>query len=304
MNNFLKKYWFKITNRQKYEELKILKQIEDDNFLFKERFEHQINNFHKKIETNQPLNLLHSGHAADIVNILPAIKELSKKHECNLYIRINKSLKYYHKHPAGNIFINTKIYNMLEPLLKSQKYINKVEKFNKQNIDIDFDIYREMPINLLFDNTKYSFHITGLQPDLSLPYIEVHSHDQIKKKIVIQRTFRYRNNFINYKFLNNYENLLFVGTMEEFEDMKLDVKNLEFYDCKDFLEMANIIKSSKFVLANSSIAFPIAEGLKVPRLLESCPHFPAAQTHGINAFDFYFQTHFEKWFKYLYDLKY
>ena len=303
MDNFLKKYWFKIINKQKNEEKKILKRIQHDKNIFQKKFESQINNFNKKIESEGPLNLLHSGHAADIVNVLPVIKELSKRHICNLYIRINKSLKYYHKHPAGNVFINTKIYNMLKPLLATQKYINKVEKFENQKIDIDFDIYREMPINLLFDNTKYSFLITGLQPSLLEPYIEVASHEKIKEKIVIQRTFRYRNHFINYKFLNDYENLLFVGTSEEFEDMKLEVKNLEFYDCMDFLEMASIIKSSKFVIANSSIAFPIAEGLKVPRLLEACPYFPAAQPHGINGFDFYFQSHFEKWFKYLYYLK-
>ena len=303
MNNFFKRYWLKIVNKQKHEELKILKKNEQDKFIFKTKFEQHINNFHKKIQSNQSLNLLHSGHAADVVNVLPVIKELAKNHECNLFIKIDKPLKYYHKHPAGSVFINKKIYDMLEPLLKSQKYIHKVEKFNNQNIDIDFDIYREMPINLLFDNTKYSFHVTGLQPDLSQKYIEANPHNHIKNKIVIQRTFRYRNNFINYKFLNNYENLLFVGTRDEFEDMKLEVKNLEFYDCNDFLEMANIIKSSKFVIANSSIAFPIAEGLKVPRLLEACPHFPAAQPHGNNAFDFYFQAHFEKWVKYLYDLK-
>ena len=191
---------------------------------------------------------------------------------------------------------------MLRPLLSSQKYINKVDKFNNQSIDIDFDIYREMPINLLFDNTKYSFHITGLQPDLSLPYIEVHSHDQIKKKIVIQRTFRYRNYFINYEFLNNYKNLIFVGTKEEFDDMKLDVKKLEFYNCKDFLEMASIIKSSKFIIANSSLVFPIAEGLKVPRLLEGCPYFPVIKPHGKRAYDFFYQVHFEKWFNHLYNL--
>ena len=57
--------------------------------------------------------------------------------------------------------------------------------------------------------------------------------------------------------------------------------------------MASIIKSSKFVIANSSIAFPIAEGLNKPRLLESCPYFPAAQPHGSNAYNFYFQPHFE-----------
>ena len=142
-----------------------------------------------------------------------------------------------------------------------------------------------------------------MQPNLDLSYIESDSHNRIRNKVVIQRTFRYRNSFINYKFLNNYEDLLFVGTKEEFEDMKVDVKKLEFYDCKDFLEMASIIRSSKFVIGNSSLAFPIAEGLKVPRLLEACPQFPAAQPHGIKAFNFYFQSHFEKWVKYLYYLK-
>jgi len=163
MKNFLRKYWTKFFNRQKYEESKILKRIEEEKKFFKNSFEDQINDTHKKINSNIALNFLHSGHAADIVNVLPVIQELSKKHECNLYIRVNKPLtKYYHKHPAGDVFVNEKIYKMLEPLISSQKYINKVEKFNDQNIDVNFDIIREMPINLLFDNTKYSFHITGV----------------------------------------------------------------------------------------------------------------------------------------------
>jgi len=294
MSNFFKNLWPKIADKKKKDSVKI----------FHENFEEQINNIKKKIETNEELNLLHSGHAADIVNVLPVIKELSKKHKCNLHIGIDKPLKtYYPKHPAGNVFLNNKIYNMLEPLLKKQSYINNVKKFQNEKIDINFDIIREIPINLLFDNTKYAFVVTGVQPNLTLPYIESDIHEEAINKVVIQRTFRYRNPFIDYKFLNNYENLLFVGTKEEFDDMKIDVEKLEFYDCKDFLEMANIIKSSKFVIGNSSLAFPIAEGLKVPRLLEACPHFPAAQPHGDNAFDFYFQSHFEKWFKYLYYLK-
>jgi len=300
----LKKYWYKFTNKQKYNQLKISDTRKNDEKIFRDKFEDQINKVHEIIKTNKPLNFLHSGHAADIVNVLPVIKELSKNHVCSLFIKVGKPLtKYYHKHPAGNVYLNTKIYNMLEPLLKKQKYINKVEKFDDQKIDIDFDIIREMPLNLLFDNAKYSFVVTGVQPDLVQPYIDTEPHNKIKDKIVIQRTFRYRNLFINYKFLNNYKDLLFLGTKEEFEDLKLDVKNLEFYECRDFLEMSSIIKSSKFTIGNSSIAFPIAEGLKVPRLLEACPHFPAAQPHGINAFDFYFQSHFEERFKYLYNLK-
>ena len=41
--------------------------------------------------------------------------------------------------------------------------------------------------------------------------------------------------------------------------------------------------------------------MKVPRLLEASPDTPLVQPVGKNGFDFYFQPHFEKWFKYLYE---
>ena len=60
-----------------------------------------------------------------------------------------------------------------------------------------------------------------------------------------------------------------------------------------------LIKSCKFFLGNMSLFYPMAEALKVPRLLEACPEFPVVQPVGIDAYDFYFQPHFEKWFNYL-----
>ena len=67
-----------------------------------------------------------------------------------------------------------------------------------------------------------------------------------------------------------------------------------FYDCKNFLEAAEIIKSSKFFIVNSSFGFTIAEGLKVPRIMESYPDFPVIYPNGGLGYDFYFQKHFEK----------
>ncbi len=295
----LKKIWNKITNNQKYQEFKYLKQKEKNIKLFKNKFEEEINQINKKINKQHKLNFLHSGHAADIINILPVIKKLSKDHECNLFINLDKPIKFYYKHPAGNLFINKKIYEMLLPLLKNQKYLNQIDIYNKNDIDINFDLLRSLPINLLFDNLTYASVITGIQPDLGEPYISAGNHEKLKKKIIIQRSFRYRNQFISYDFLNNYDDLYFVGTQDEFHDLKKIVNKLNFYNCRDFLDMANIVNSSKFVLANSSLTFPIAEGLQVPRLLESCPDFPAAQPHGKNSFNFYFQSHFEEKFRYL-----
>jgi ADP-heptose:LPS heptosyltransferase len=128
-------------------------------------------------------------------------------------------------------------------------------------------------------------------------------HPSIKNMIVIMRSTRRKNMFINYKFLSKYENILFLGLKSEYDDLKIEVPNLEFYDCKDFLEAAQIIKSSNFFIGNSSFGFTIAEGLKVPRIMESYPDFPVIYPNGNHGYDFYFQVHFEELCKKLYKLK-
>ena len=228
------------------------------------------------------------------------LKELSKTHKCNLFVQSNKPKPVsYYKHPAGNVYISDRMLDIFIPLLKKQDFLHKVEKYKSQKIDINLNIFRELPVNIIFDQARWFFHVTGVQVDLTEKYLNITDHETIKNKIIIHRSFRYRNYFINYNFLNSYKNLLFIGTKNEYEDLKKEIKNLEFYDCKDFLDMAKIIKSSKFFIGNSSIGYNLAEGLKVPRLLEACPNFPVVRPHGKNAYDFYYQIHFEKFFKIL-----
>ncbi len=300
MKNTLLKYFYKFINKQKYNDIKNIERTKNSVDVFRAKYESQINEIQNKINTKKNLSFLHSGHIGDIINILPVVKELSKHHICDLYININKPLEVKHyAHQAGDVYLNNKIYDMLKPLLNSQKYINKVEIYKDQNIDINFDILRKLPINLLFDNLRYGSLISGVQPDINQPYLEVAPHKELQNKITVLRSLRYQNQFISYKFLENYSNILFIGTRDEYIALKKDVKNLEFYDCKNFLEMAEIIKASKFFLGNSSLGIDLAEATKVPRLLEACPSFPARQIHGENAFDFYFQAHFEKYFEIL-----
>ena len=42
MNNFLKKYWLKITDKTKHEETKILKRIEKEKKIFQSKFSKEI----------------------------------------------------------------------------------------------------------------------------------------------------------------------------------------------------------------------------------------------------------------------
>jgi len=303
MINILNKYWLKITNKREY--LNFKNKINKDKELinFKNYLEKDLNEIQLKIKSRKELNFLHSGASGDLVNSLPVIKHLSRTHRCNLFVGVDKKLDKYRPNNYSPYLLPSHTFKMLFPLLKSQKYISKIEKFAGQNIDINFDLFRKFPVSLQFDNLRYYFHVVGMQPDLSLSYIDVDEHKIIKNKIVIHRTLRYRNALINYKFLSKFDSPVFIGIMKEYEDLKKDIKNLEFYNCKDLYEMAMIIKSCRFFIGNSSIGHSIAEGIKVPRILEACPDFPAAYPHGDDAFDFYFQNHFENQCSY-FDKKY
>ncbi len=304
MSMFFKKYYYKFFNKKKYLNIKSLKKLEDSKRIFKEKYEEYIYNIQQTINKKKTINFLHSGHLGDLIYALPVIKELSKDHECYFYIQANKKMPVeYFQHPAGSVYINDRMLDLFLPLMKEQKFIHKVEKYNNQNIDIDFDIFRTLPVNICFNSPRWYFQITGIQIDLSQPYLEVSPHEKIKNKIVIHRTFRHRNQFINYKFLKNYNDLIFIGTKDEYEDLKEEVPNLELYDCKDYLDMARVIKACKFFIGNQSVAYPMAEALKVPRILEAEPLFPVVQPIGKNAYDFYYQPHFEKFFKILNEKK-
>ncbi len=253
----------------------------------------------KNIKNKKELNFLHSGLPGDIINSLAVIKKISQTHKCNLFININKKIEYeYFKHPGQGLLMNNKLYEMIFPLIKKQNYISNICKYDNSDIDINLDYFRLFPAKFI-NPPRYYFHLTGEKADLNEPYLEVEPHPNIKNKIVILRSFRFRNNLINYNFLKNFNDLLFIGLESEFEDLKQSIPNLQFYDCKDFYEMSQIIKSAKFFLGNQSLGYAIADALNVPRLLENCKDYTAVQPEGKNAFDFFYQIHFEKWFNYL-----
>ena len=241
------KYYYKLFDLEKYKNFKAENLTKKSVEIFKNKYADYLAGIEKKIKNNKKITFLHSGHLGDLIYALPVIKELSKNHECHFYIQANKKMpvKYY-KHPAGKVYIDDRMLNLFLPLMKAQKFIHKCEKYNGQEIDINFDLFRELPVNIHFNSPRWYFHISGIQVDLTDPYLEVEPHEKIKNKIVIHRTFRHRNQFINYKFLENEKNLLFVGTKDEYEDLKKDAKNLEIYDCKDYLDMAKVIKSCKY----------------------------------------------------------
>ena len=292
----VKKLFYKITNKEKYIKLKNDLFLEKKIKILKSGFEQEINKISSKLDQKE-ISFLHSGHLGDVINALPILKELSKKSKCNLYLQVGKDLEkdaLGYKHADDKIYMTNRMVDMVIPLLKNQNYITSVEKFDGQKIDVDLNLFRKIPMNFNLDEVRWYFHLTGVHVDLSKQYLFANEHKILKKKIVIMRSTRRKNAFINYKFLNDYNNVIFLGLKDEFNDLKKDITKLEFYDCKDFLEAAEIIKSSKFFIGNSSFGFTMAEGLKIPRIMESYPDFPVIYPNGGHGYDIYFQVHFEK----------
>ncbi len=299
----IKKIWLKIFNRTKYNEYKNQKvEIENKN-LYDKNIKKKLDEINLVLENKNEISFLHSGHLGDIINSLPLIKEISKSKKCYLFIESNKFIPHDAKnlnHPFGKYYLSESSVKKILPLLSKQNYIKKIDIFKNQKIDINLNLFRELPINFNIDSVRWYFHITGVHGELNSPYLTNVGFHEIKEKIVIIRTKRRRNYLINYNFLKNYNDLLFLGLIEEYKELKKDIPNLEFFECKDFLEMAQIINSSKIFIGNLSFGYTLAEGLKKPRLLESGPNFPLVYPNGKDGYDFYFQSHFEKNFKKLY----
>ena len=171
-----------------------------------------------------------------------------------------------------------------------------IEVYENQLIDVDLDFFRELPLNFNLDSVRWYSHLTGVNPDLSKPYLlGIKENKKYKKSIVFMRSLRRQNNNIEFNFLKKYKNLVFIGLHNEYLDLKKQISNLKFHECKDFLEMAEIIKSSKLFIGNLSFGYTLAEALKKPRLLESYLDFPLVYPNGLKGYEFYFQKHFEKY---------
>lgn len=292
-------FFYKIFKRSKYYEQKSedrikLKKIKYFNFI-----KPTLTLISKNIKTKESLSFLHSGHLGDIINSLPLIKEISKTKKCNLYIQVNKKIKNNldKKHPFGDFYLTTDAVKKIIPLLKKQEYLESVSIYENTLIDIDLNFFRELGFNFNIDSIRWYFHLTGIHCDLTEPYIFTEKKKDYYNKIVILRSLRRQNKLINYNFLNCYKNILFVGLEDEYLDLKKKLPLLNYYNPRDFLELAQIINSCKLFIGNLSFGYSLAEAVKVPRLLESEPDFPLVYPNGSNAYDFYFQEHFESLFK-------
>ena len=307
---FISKYWLKYTDKAGYKKYKWAlanyKSNEFANFLTTYAQLNTPAKIKALAETNQKINFNHSGNAGDIIYALPTIKKIAETVNVptNLYLRPNQPLMIAadKTHPLGNVMLNEKMIKMLEPLISSQPYIHQYGTLTNESIDIDLDYFRAGLVPQDKGNiAHWCAYITGVNPVLWQKWLFVEPDLSFKDDVVIARSERYRNIFINYKFLKNYDRLKFIGVESEYKDIKKQIPHIEWVQVTDFLQMARIIAGCKFFIGNQSFPFSIAEALKVPRILEVSLEVINVVPEGEGGHDFLFQDHLESLVEELYN---
>lgn len=264
----------------------------------------------------------HSVNPGDLIACMSSMKKFydSTKRQVIVAQQIGMLAQYYQgaSHPTLNnegamVCCNEQMWNMLKPLVESQEYIHSFEKYEGQPIDLDFNVIRGktfvgLPNGMIQSWIVYAF--PDLAYDLTKPWITLkekcpkHVKDQVKGKVLINFTERYRNATMDYYFLKNYApDLIFAGTEKEHwifcNQWQIDIPRL---DIKDFLELAHALKEARFLLANQSANWNLAEAMKTPRILEVCSYaMNCSPFVGEDSYGYLHQLSVEYYFKVLYN---
>lgn len=270
----------------------------------------------KKNVKIQPISVRHSCNIGDLIAVLAGLKgfydlngnQFILRQELDVDAVYHMNYDHPTKEGGKQVMCNKAMFDLIKPLIEHQSYINKFEVFNGQKTIIDFNVIRgtisvNMPFGSIQSWTMLAF--PDLAFDISKPWIDVpkaNFSNAIKNKILINFTSRYRNQFIQYFFLKKYQDqLLFTGTIGEYEAFcKKWQLNIPYLEIKDFLELAQIMKQSRFFMGNQSFCWNLNRAMNLPSILEMYAAAPNCTPFvGTDNYGFYHQKGLEYYFDYL-----
>ena len=222
----------------------------------------------------------------------------------NMYVQLNalddfarNVLGWKDAGPASGRYTQ-RDYEIIEPLLKAQDYLETVSVWNGEKLDYDFS-----------DHWKYHL-IDGHKGNQTECYALTQGMNiqdpEVKKKIlfepwltpvapitipgkpyVVNRTARYLYGAPSEEWFRWIQNGLadqgiFVGSDEEHDDFeKMFNCKIEYYKTNDLLELAQVIQGCEQFMGNQSVALSIAIGLGKSYWCEVRKDYEATRTpHG------------------------
>lgn len=248
--------------------------------------------FNKDLIFNFERSAIHGGKLGDIIYALPACRALGINHlilsTCE---KSEDPLRAFPRQAAQQLL----------PLLLHQKYLGRVsitaapfpleEAENSwPGVDYNFDRFRIVPRHRIGESflgivprylklrledvpahlVEHFASTVGVRVDLSEPWLTAPKSPLTQNKVVISITHNWRSYSERYweLLLEGLDNLVFVGHESEFKKAK--VERARFIPTENHLELAALIHGARLFLGTISFPYAIAEGLKVPRLVELC----------------------------------
>lgn len=215
---------------------------------------------------------IRSGNAGDIIYSLPTVKALGIRHLILNVYRSPDPLRLLSEETAFGLL----------PLLLFQDYIDRVtivfagvplERLDPACIEVDFNLdqFRNQDthrLHLMVAHARaQAAHIDPNVAFLSVPYS---AEETVAPEVVMAFTPRHRllsDDYIRALIIHlGFKEPLLLTVPEEWRSVSGIPGRV--IRCKDMFEMACIINSSPIFIGSPGLASAIAEGLKVPRLVD------------------------------------
>lgn len=244
-----------------------------------------------------------SSPSGDLISFTSGFKKMYEEtgKKAIVYQRIGmQGISYSESIPAFSndegepICMPNNMFQMLRPLLLSQEYIQDYVEWKGEQVDFDMDLIRQerftnQPKGSL--NRFFNYVFPQMASDLSKPYIIIdkETNNRCQGKVLVNITQRHRNYYVTYFFLKEFQDYLVFTGLEKERDVFCKTWGLDIPLLKvdNFLDLTNCLKGCRFLLANASMVFQIAEAIKIPRILEIFPMMPNVIPVGADAYDAY-----------------
>ncbi len=206
-------------------------------------------------------SFLHAGDLGDIVYSLPTIKALEGG---NLYLNRWPN--------RTRVQMNQEQIDFISPLLLEQHFISSVDQYRGQSVCYDLNYFREYwSKNAEFGVSIAEWHCRAFKVDSSVinePWLIVEKRTVCP--VVFHRSARYHNPEFPWKrIVDRYrDRACFLGLKSEHVEFESKFGHVRFFQASNALEMAEVIAGASLFVGNQSLPAAIAEGLKVPKILE------------------------------------
>jgi hypothetical protein len=221
----------------------------------------------------EKIKLLMGGKYGDFIHLLYVVKALCEENDsiATLYMPENEDC-WDLGAARWERDVREVIYDLRE-LLHLQPYIENIEIYAGQKIDINLNTFRKSNMTNFGWTMGLVNHFSLNIPEKLNPWLEnIEPIHDFENSLIIHRSLvDYRRNpeFPWSEILNKtYVRKIFVSANKiEYEQSNL-TKECEFYQPKSILDLAKMIASCKLFVGNCSLPLTIAHGLDKPRIAE------------------------------------